>query len=128
MRSDKQSKPVSYYDVLHVAPDATDDEVKKKYHMLAKIFHPDRNPKDRRMAEHRFRLINEAYASLKTREKRLAYNRLLNMQQEALKQSALPAAENDNSKNSPQNWLAGFAGIFWPAMSRVKNAGGKTNV
>ncbi|GJL85199.1 MAG: hypothetical protein DHS20C02_09740 [Micavibrio sp.] len=124
MPTDKQNKPVSYYDVLHVKPDASDAEVKKKYRMLAKIFHPDRNPKDRRMAEHRFRLINEAYSHLKTHERRTQYNRQLNLQK-ADKQGALLEAENDNT--NARNWLTSFADIFWPAATRVKSAGNKNH-
>ena len=125
MPTDKKNKPVSYYDVLHVKPDASDSEVKKKYRMLAKIFHPDRNPKDRRMAEHRFRLINEAYSHLKTPERRSEYNRRLNLQKED-KQKTLLQAENDNANTG--NWLSSFAAIFRPATDNIKSAGNKNHV
>ncbi len=124
MPASKQNKPVSYYDVLHVKPDASDAEVKKKYHMLAKIFHPDRNPKDKRMAAHRFRLINEAYSHLKTHETRVLYNRQLNLQKTE-KKDALLEAENDNASN--QSWLTSFANIFWPTVTRVKSTGDKNH-
>ncbi len=125
MSAKKQNKPVSYYDVLHVKPDASDDEIKNKYRMLAKIFHPDRNPKDRRMAEHRFRLINEAYSHLKTRERREKYNRLLNLETER-HHEALLQAENDNSS---KGWFADIIRIFRPAnaMGSVKAAGSNKN-
>ena len=37
-------KPVSYYDRLRIAPDASASDVKKAFRKLAMEFHPDRNP------------------------------------------------------------------------------------
>jgi len=48
------------YKVLGVPSTATDDEVKKAYRKLAKIYHPDANPGDKR-AEQKMKEINEAY-------------------------------------------------------------------
>jgi len=33
-----------YYDILGVNPDATFEEMQKNYRMLARKYHPDRNP------------------------------------------------------------------------------------
>jgi len=104
----KQKESVSYYDVLHVRRETSDEDIKKAYHMLAKIFHPDHNPKDRHMAEHRFRLINEAYSHLKTRERRERYNRTLRSLLKTKATAAIPA-ENDNAqKQAIKGWFSGF--------------------
>lgn len=51
------------YQVLGVAPDATETEVKSAYRRLVKRYHPDLNPDDDRAAE-RFRDVRVAFDSL----------------------------------------------------------------
>jgi len=63
-----------YYEVLGVARDAGDAELKKAYRRLALQYHPDRNPDDPQ-AEERFKEASEAYAVLSDPEKRRAYDR-----------------------------------------------------
>ncbi len=78
MLTARLEKPASYYELLEISPDASDEDVKRAYRQQALKFHPDRpGLQDRRDAELRFRLINEAYAQLKTRERRTAYNSAL---------------------------------------------------
>jgi preprotein translocase subunit Sec63 len=50
--------------ILGVPETATSDELKKAYRRLAMIYHPDRNPGDRK-AEERFKEINAAYHALR---------------------------------------------------------------
>lgn len=63
-----------YYDLLSVAKNATDGEIKKSYRKLAMKYHPDRNPGDK-TAESKFKEIKEAYEVLSDSEKRAAYDR-----------------------------------------------------
>ena len=63
-----------FYEVLGVARDADDAELKKSYRRLALEFHPDRNPDDPQ-AEERFKEASEAYAVLSDAEKRRSYDR-----------------------------------------------------
>ncbi|HWS72840.1 MAG TPA: DnaJ C-terminal domain-containing protein [Thermoanaerobaculia bacterium] len=65
----------SYYDVLGVKKDASEDEIKKAYRKLAKKHHPDVN-KGNKDAENRFKEISEAYAVLSDKEKHEQYDRL----------------------------------------------------
>ncbi|MDL2294756.1 DnaJ domain-containing protein, partial [Ruminococcaceae bacterium OttesenSCG-928-D13] len=52
-----------YYEVLGVAKDAGESEIKKAYHKKAKKYHPDLNPGDKE-SEQKFKEVNEAYEVL----------------------------------------------------------------
>lgn len=62
-----------YYATLGLAPQASDDEIRRAYRRLALQWHPDRNAGDR-AAEERFKEISEAYAVLIDPAKRRAYD------------------------------------------------------
>jgi curved DNA-binding protein len=63
-----------YYETLGITRTATSDEIKKAYKKLAHQFHPDvsKDP----AGEDKFKEIGEAYATLKDKEKRTAYDEL----------------------------------------------------
>ncbi len=63
-----------YYKVLGVGKNASEAEIKKSYRKLARQYHPDRNPGDKR-AEERFKEISQAHDVLSDAEKRKAYDR-----------------------------------------------------
>ena len=63
-----------YYEVLGVGKSADEKELKAAYRKLAKQFHPDTNPGDK-MAEAKFKEVNEAYDVLKDPQKKAAYDR-----------------------------------------------------
>ena len=54
----------SHYQILGVDPHASEEEIKKAYKKLARIYHPDLNPKRPRSAHDRFKRLQEAYAVL----------------------------------------------------------------
>ena len=62
-----------YYEVLGVAHNASEADLKKAYRRLAMKFHPDRNPDDK-SAEAKFKEAKEAYEILSDPQKRTAYD------------------------------------------------------
>ena len=66
-------QPKEFYAILDLAPDASQDEIKKAYRRLAMRHHPDRNMNDPDSAE-RLKEINEAYGVLGDPAKRRAYD------------------------------------------------------
>ncbi|KRZ71912.1 DnaJ -like protein subfamily B member 6-B, partial [Trichinella papuae] len=75
MNSNSGDKHVSYYEVLGIHTESTDQEIKKAYRRLALRWHPDKNPHNKVEAEKRFKEISEAYEVLIDNEKRRIYDR-----------------------------------------------------
>ncbi|CAK7225273.1 DnaJ-like protein [Sporothrix eucalyptigena] len=64
----------TYYDLLGVAPTATELEIKKAYRKQAIVHHPDKNPNDP-SAHEKFQAIGEAYQVLQDADLRKAYDK-----------------------------------------------------
>ncbi len=62
-----------YYEILHVHPKASHEEIKRSYRKLALKFHPDKTNNDHLASLH-FKEIKEAYEILSNQRKREAYN------------------------------------------------------
>ena len=61
------------YEILGLAKNASDEEIKKAYRKLAMKHHPDRNPDDK-TAEERFKEVQHAYDVLSDGDKRKQYD------------------------------------------------------
>jgi molecular chaperone DnaJ len=68
------SEKRDYYEVLGVAREASEDEIRKAYRQAALKHHPDRNQGNPE-AEAKFKEATEAYSVLSDQEKRAAYDR-----------------------------------------------------
>ncbi len=64
-----------YYDIIGVKKNASEKEIKTAYRKLARKFHPDVNPGDKK-AEERFKEISEAYQVLSDKKVRAKYDKV----------------------------------------------------
>jgi molecular chaperone DnaJ len=62
-----------YYEILGLDRNATDEDIKRAFRKLAIKYHPDKNPGDK-VAEEKFKEINEAYQVLSDPQKRAQYD------------------------------------------------------
>jgi hypothetical protein len=69
---------VTYYEVLGVSSDASAPEIRRAFLRLARMHHPDRNAlasaDERRAAERRMQLINEAWGVLGDADRKVVYD------------------------------------------------------
>lgn len=63
-----------YYDILGVQPDASEDDIRRRYRKLARKYHPDVSKEAD--AESRFKDVSEGYEVLKDPEKRAAFDQV----------------------------------------------------
>ena len=67
------SKKRDYYEILGVAKNASEEDIKKAYRKLAIKYHPDKNPDDKQ-AEEKFKEAAEAYEVLSDAQKRQRFD------------------------------------------------------
>lgn len=88
---------MDYYNILKVNRNASDDDLKKAYKRLARIWHPDKNPVNKTEAEAKFKRISEAYDVLSDPQKRQIYDLY---GEEALKSGQFPPPHSSSSSSS----------------------------
>ena len=87
-----------YYAILGVSKTASADEIKRSFRKLARKYHPDVNP-DNKKAEAKFKEVSEAYEVLSDDEKRQKYDQFGQYWQQAGRAGA-----------SPSGWPGGAGG------------------
>lgn len=78
------------YEILEVSETASNEIIEKAYKVLAKKYHPDLQPKEKKaQAEKTMKEINEAYDVLSDEEKRKQYDNKLTMQRQQLEKNEI---------------------------------------
>lgn len=116
-----------YYKVLGVAKNASVDDIKKAFRKLARKYHPDVNPGDKR-SEEKFKEINEAYEVLSDAEKRRKYDTLGPNWQDQFGFSSAAGRRSSNFRGSPLNYdsSSGFSDFFEALFGRPTTATRRT--
>ena len=76
----------NFYTILELQQQASHSQVKKAFFEKSKKLHPDKNPTEE--AKQNYEDVREAYDVLGDREKRIAYDRLL--QRQSFRESVRP--------------------------------------
>lgn len=109
-----------YYELLGVAKDASQDDIRKAFRKLARKYHPD-VAEDKSTAEEKFKEINEAYEVLGDPEKRAKYDKLgANWDQPVhpgeAEQEYWQQPSGSGAGGNPENWQhfegTGFSDFF----------------
>lgn len=105
-------KVQNYYQILGIDPFVSQAEIRQAYHARLKEYRPDKIYEHNTFEFKRFQSVMEAYESLKTPEKRAAYDAMLKIEisNDTPRLTAPAHPKNDNTeKKSPGllQWLFG---------------------
>ena len=116
-----------YYKVLGVSKNASADEIKRTFRKLARKYHPDVNPGDKK-AEEKFKEINEAYEVLSDADKRKKYDTLGPNWQEQFGAHPGTGRRSYSYRTSPLDFdsTSGFSDFFEALFGRTPGAAGAT--
>lgn len=104
-----------YYKVLGVSKSASAEDIKKAFRKLARKYHPDVNPGDRK-SEEKFKEINEAYEVLSDADKRRKYDTLGPNWQQQFGYPSGATGRSTNFRGSSMNYNSGGFSDFFEAL------------
>lgn len=94
----------NYYEILEVDKNASYEIIRKAYNTLAKKYHPDLQPKEKKhIAEERLKLINEAYEVIGKESTRKQYDASINQNFVPIDIYNKVCIENQHLKNRIKN-------------------------
>ncbi len=115
-----------YYKVLGVSKSASAEDIKKAFRKLARRYHPDVNPGDKK-SEEKFKEINEAYEVLSDVTKRRKYDTLGPNWQEQFGYPSAAGGRTSNFRGSTMDYnSAGFSDFFEALFGRPSTSTRKT--
>jgi len=95
----------NYYEILEVSKNASKEVIEKAYRVLAKKYHPDLQEEvNKKIAEEKMKLINEAYEILSDDERRKNYD----LELEEIERQKYENIKQENSKtvNNEENYYS----------------------
>ncbi|XP_024022976.1 chaperone protein dnaJ 1, mitochondrial isoform X2 [Morus notabilis] len=106
-----------YYEILGVPRNASRDEIKKAFHVLAKKYHPDAN-KNNPSAKRKFQEIRDAYETLQDPLKRAEYDRMRATGREKAKYDA-GDTEGFHYSSGPQGFRFEYGTHFSSSFNKI---------
>lgn len=91
---------VNYYRILNVSPGANGKDIRQTYLRLARKYHPDKN-KGNKLAERKFKQINEAYQILRNPQSRKLFDSRLKQRMSFQRQDTITVTVPDSFKSAP---------------------------
>lgn len=105
-------KTETYYDILKITPDTTNQAVKESYMTQTLAIERDKNPRNKTSNLVKKRLLDEAFATLRTIEGRNRYNRLLLTSRCKPKGITLKADNDNKTSNNSSSGLLNTLGAI----------------
>lgn len=90
------------YEILAIAKDASEAEIKKAYRKLAKKYHPDVN-RGNKEAEMKFKAVGEAYNILSDKTKRANYDKTAQQKEQEENEDRRKASRQRKASGAPIN-------------------------
>jgi hypothetical protein len=94
----------NYYKRLGLDPSASARDIRQAYRGLSKLYHPDTTELPAAIATEKFQKLNEAYATLSSPERRLAYDNKIGYSRVVVSQP-LPSLNRPQPKTSSSAYL-----------------------
>jgi curved DNA-binding protein CbpA len=108
-----------YYKILEVQPTASMEEIKRSYHRLARLHHPDLN---QHALDIHIKRLNQAYEVIGHPVRRAKYDeQRAEMQQRAEDRAKLHRQPKEQIKTEPQmTWIEGVFGFVQELRKNLK--------
>lgn len=101
----------NYYQILGLEAFASNENIKKAYRELAKIYHPDKNHGDKN-SEEKFKEISLAYEILSDAKKRSDYDTFLQNERNQIELEKNRSMERKSNVNTFNNVFTLIIGLF----------------
>jgi len=108
-----------YYKILEVQPTASMDEIKRSYHRLARLHHPDLN---QHALDIHIKRLNQAYEIIGNPVRRTRYDKQrAEMQQRAADRAKVHQQQKQQAKSEPEmSWIDGIFGFVQELRKNLK--------